>query len=193
MTPDEAILLSRSEDSTIPADLLIPTSAANYPYGRIDSWLADGFDGQAMTFQVADGECPTDETGLELIREKAETSGDGWTRSLTEAALTELGPANHPAIRATVVATSDKSTQPIKSLVWFVPSGGNTLVVSFRAWEGDFEAAAPIFQAASATMAFASEAQGSPSLGGKLIYPIFVGALVGVLLMVLRHRQRQAD
>lgn len=188
VTPDEALQLSREPTSLVPADLLSPRQVAFYPYGAIDRWLGGAFDGRCLTIQQLDGEYPVDQEGISVIRAASSLPGEGgWRREVLSAELVELGKGEHQTIQCTV-RDQAQGSRTIKSLVLFVPTGGDTLVLSFRAWEDDYENALPEFHRVSASMTFSRPARGPTDLGDRLLYPALIGALVGLLLLGLRRR-----
>lgn len=189
LTPDEAFALSKRSPPVLPPDLLTPTTAAFYPYGEVDRWLAGAFDGRCLTVQQVDGEYPVDDDGVSVIREAtAKATDDGWQREIVSTELVELGAAKHPAIQCTVRQVGGRPWPTVVSLLLFVPTAGDTLILGFRTWEEDFEAASAVFQKAAHSMTFARPARGPSKLGDQLLYPALIGALVGLLLLGLRRR-----
>jgi hypothetical protein len=194
ITPDEAFQLAKKKPSPLPPDLLAPNQAAFYPYGDIDRWLAGEFDGRCMTAQLADGEYSVDEAGLDRVRAAAGARREGdWRREMLSVATTEVGARGHPAIECVIRVVQHGPAKPFRSLVFFVPTGGKTLICSFRATESDFEAALPLFRTAAATMNLARRARGPSKLTDRLLMPILIGALVGLLLLVLHRGRRSAS
>ena len=100
----------------------------------------------------------------------------------------ELGRDKHPAIQCTVRQVGGQRWPVVMSLLLFVPTAGDTLILGFRGWKDDFEAATPVFLEAAQSMTFARPARGPSELGDRLLYPILIGSLVGLLLLGLRRR-----
>jgi len=193
VTPDEALQLSRQDPRQVPDWLLTPRQVAYYPYGSIGRWLDGDFDGRCLTVQELDGEYPVDEEGISVIRSAAGQPADQaadqeWQREVLSAEPAKIGSSEHPAIQCTVRDHSRDGTTS-RSLVLFVPTGGDTLVLSFRAPDDDFERSLPLFQQIMATLTFARPARGPTELSDRLLYPALVGALVGLLLLGLRRRR----
>lgn len=189
LTPDEAFALAKKTPPVVPADLLAPTTAAFYPYGAVDQWLAGEFDGRCFTVQQVEGEYPIDAEGIRVIKEATERpTDDGWRREIVKTEIAELGADKHPVIECTVRQVGDGRWPVVRSLLLFVPTAGDTLILSFRAWEDDFEAASGVLRDAAESMTFARPARGPSDLGDRLLYPALVGALVGLLLLGLRRR-----
>ncbi len=189
LTPDEAFQLQKAK-SRIPADLLTGRPAEHFPYGAIDQWLAGAFDGRCLTMTRRPGEIPTDEQGVEALREHAArvTRDSGWEQEIVTADVTEVGPGKHKSIVCQTRWVQGSNRPPIQSLVLFVPTGGDTLILAFRTWESDFDAALPFFEQTAATFRFARPPRGSAKLTDRLLYPAIVGALVGALLLLLRRK-----
>ena len=190
LTPNEALDLSRRADTGIPSDLLVPTTAAFYPYGRVDSWLTGEFDGRCMTVQTVDGECPTDESGLALVQAAAAEARENWTAEVRSATPAKVGTDDHPVIEARVRYEHSDLEQATDAIVLFAPTAGRTVVITFRAWEGDFSDAEPVFRSISQSLRFAQKARGPVELSDRVLNPLLVGGLVMVILLVLRHKRR---
>ena len=188
LTPDEARTLSRRADKPIPGDVVGPRPAAYYPYGEVDGWLEDGFDGRCLTVVKVDGEPSMDDEGLASVRGQAKDAAGGWTRKVLEASVVELGAANHKVIQCTSRLVPGTGARPCLALELFIPTAGDTLILGFRAHEPDFATALPGFREVAATLSVARAARGPSKLGDRLLYPAIIGALVGLLLLVLRKK-----
>ncbi|MEM7200020.1 MAG: hypothetical protein AAF628_07130 [Planctomycetota bacterium] len=186
LVPDEARTLQQRFSAKFPPDLLTPRQAGLYPYGPIDAWLRGEVQGRCLTLQKADGEIPVSDEGLADARSPQIAAG--WKREVEEARIVELGPDRHPAIECVTALDLGPDAPPIAALELLVPTGGNTLILSFRCWSADLAAALPAFRATTATLQFARPARGESKLSDRLVYPAVVGALVGLLLLVLRKR-----
>lgn len=187
LTPDEARSLAAGRDPSMPADVVAPRPAAFYPYGDVDRWLARGFDGRCLTVQRAEGEATIDQDGLARVR-AGTVAGAGLRREVLSARIAALGPAKHPVLECDSRLQLGEGTRWQRCLELFVPTGGDTLLLAFRAFEDDFAAALPELRAAADTLAFARPGRGPRRLGQRLLYPAMIGALVGVLLLVLRKK-----
>lgn len=196
ITPGEAHSLKKQANNPVPEALhssLLEGRAEDFAYGAIDSWLAGSFDGRSMTARYhSQGECSMDEAGIQTVRESVTANLDGWTREVESIEITSLGENEHPAIECTTVGKRSGLPQPVKSMVLVVPTGGDTLTISFQAWQDDFDAALPTLRRAASTLTFAREPRGEVSVTDRLLYPLVIGALVGVLLLVLGTHRRTA-
>lgn len=193
LTPDEALALSKRPGNEIPADLLSPKRADAYAYGAIDRWLAGSFDGRCMIVEQVDGECPVDETGIEQVRASGAHTEERWSREVISLETTTVGTDALPAIEGLFRTTVQDAARTLDSLVLFVPTGGNTLILTFRTSSDDFAAALPEFRAIAASLTFAQRPHGTPDPGSRVFYPLLVGAFVVVLLLVLRRRPPRPD
>jgi len=188
-TPDEARTLSKRNDPNLPLDLMSPRPAPYYPLGPVDRWLEQGYDGMCLAVVRLPGEPRIDEE--ELARLQTSLAADlehGWTRRCLDGEIVKIG-GNHPALRiTTVLQPPTAGATATETIDLFVPSGGNTLNFSFRAFEPAFEAARPMFETMIAGLGIARPAKGEQSLGDHLFYPIVIGGLVGLLLLFLRKQ-----
>jgi hypothetical protein len=139
-----------------------------------------------------DGECTTDETGIAAVRAMADPRGGAFERRVDQARLVELGAARHPAIECTV-CMAQAGFPPIGALVLFVPTGGCTTILSFHAWQSELEDALPVYSTAIASLIFARPPRGSANGLDRLLMPLLVSVLVGVLLVALSQRRRSVE
>ena len=193
VTPDEARAL---RDATgFSRDVLDPKPAEFYPYGNVDRWLADKrFDGRCMSVIVSDGEPAEGDDALDAIRSFAAEfteRGEG-SYEILAARWTEIGPDAHPTIECLSRRKTTGDERPIRLLELFAPSGGRTIVLALRAFDGDFEAAEPVFRETVKTLRFAREPRGQRDLSSDIVYIAVIGAIVGLLLAVMRGRGRNS-
>lgn len=187
LTPDEARALKKADAAGFADDLLDPKPAEYYAYGEIDRWLADNrFSGGCLSIIVSRGEPEPGDESVQHIRDFAAAYTAG-TYEIAECRWTKLGPDAHAAIESRS-RRQDRGRPPMRLLEFFVPTGGQTIVLAFRAAEDDFADLLPAFEEAAATLRFSRPPRGSGGLGNNILYAAGIGALVGVLLMILRRR-----
>jgi hypothetical protein len=194
LTPDEARRLSRSGAAGFPADLLDAKPAAFYAYGEVERWLAENrFDGRALSVIRRDGEPIQDDSSLAIIEQFAAdySQGGEGTYELEGRRWTTVGRDAHPAIECLSRRTSAGDPRPFRVLEYYVPSGGATIVLAFRAEANDFETALPEFHRIAATLRFARPPRGARDLATDMLYVAGIAALVGLLLGVLWRRHRR--
>jgi hypothetical protein len=80
---------------------------------------------------------------------------------------------------------------PMQALEIYAPTGGRLIIFQFRANADDFAAALPQFRKAIATLEFAREPEGPAKLSDRLQNAAIVGAVVGLLLLVLYKWSRR--
>ena len=193
ITPDEARTLRASGSGGFSRDLLDPKPAEFYPYGNVDRWLADKrFDGRCMSVIVSDGEPAEGDEALTAIRQYAAeyTQAGRGSYEILASQWTQVGPDAHPAIECLSRRQTPDDARPIRLLELFAPSGGRTIVLAWRAFDDDFDAAEPVFREAADSLRFAREPRGQRDLSNDIIYIAVIGAIVGLLLAVMRGRGR---
>jgi len=188
LTPDDARQLHKAGATGFGDDLLDPKPAAFYAYGDVDRWQRDNrFSGGCLSIIVSRGEPEQNDESLQRIRRFAAEYAKG-SYEIDTCRWTKLGLDGHPAIECRSRRQDRGSRQALRLLELFVPTGGQTLLLAFRAAGGDFDELVATFERAAATLRFSRPARGPRSLGNNLLYAAGIGALVGVLLMVLRRR-----
>lgn len=190
LLPTEAHQLRHTPGNPVPAELIAPLPAGLLPYGPIPEWLAGRFDGRALELREIDSEPDLDEHGLAFQRAFWEQpAADGGPGARVESArLVEIGQGPHPAIELVVLHRADAGGPPRRSLQFYVPTAGRTLVLAFRAEPADFATAEPVFRACAATLLLARPARGSGGILDQILYAAGVGALLALLIAVLRRR-----
>jgi hypothetical protein len=193
LTPDEARRLRNASAQAFPPDLLDDKPAAFYAYGDVDRWLAEKrFDGRALSVIRKDGEPAQDDSSLAIIDRFAaeyDRRGEG-TFDLLSRSWTTVGRDAHPAIECLSQRTLPGAPGAFRVLEFYVPSGGATIVLAFRAAADDFDGAVPEFRRIAATLRFARPPRGPRELATDMLYVAGVAALVGLLLAVLWRRSR---
>jgi hypothetical protein len=177
LTPAEVRILRPK----LPADLremVLPGTLDRF--GPVDSWLKDGFDGRCLTVVEKEGEPPLDAEGLATIRSWVEARG-----TYVSGKLATVGPNHHPVLEVV------SRIPPTRALEVYAPTGGRVIIFQFRANEDDFAAALPLFRQALETLVFARKPDGPPKLSDRLQNAAIVGAIVGLVLLVLYKWSRK--
>lgn len=175
----------------------LPTSLSGvYPhqgqmvYGAVDRWIESGFEGFGLVVhQNQSGEIPLGEEGLQLLREEI-PNRPGNPRRIVSLEERAIGEDSHPALVAELASTDTNTRRDLRSLEFYVPTGGQLLILSFTSWEDSFGRAAPVFQQMVSSLTFARQARGPKEVGDQLLYAALIGAVVGVILIVLRKTTR---
>lgn len=194
LTPDEARLLRKRGADGYPGGLLDPRPADVSPYGNVDRWLQAGFDGEYLAVEVSDHEIDLEDDEAvrlsieELRRFVHRAAATGVRIRIERAERVELGPDRHPALEVLAWRQHGAGTLPVRSLEYYVPTGGRTVILAFCAVEERFPAAVARFRGIARTATFARPPRGSGRLGENLLYTAVIGALVGLAIAVLRKR-----
>lgn len=177
MTPGEV----RTLRSKLPPDLreMVKPDVLDR-FGPVERWLKEGFDGRALTVGQQEGEPALDEEGLAAIRSRVEERG-----TYVSGKLTKVGLKDHPALEVV------RQISSMQALEIYAPTGGALIVFQFRANVDDFNAALPQFRRAIATLEFAREPKGPAKLSDRLQNAAIVGAIVGLVLLVLYKWSRK--
>lgn len=189
MTPDEALKLR----STMPADvatLLVPGRLDRF--GAVDRWLKQDFDGQCLTIQSEDGEPAMDDETLEEVRAtaRAKSAGAKFRYVVESLEFVTLGPSEHRGIELDMSIRDSTDKVVYRVLEYVVPSAGATFRFSYRAAPDGFAAAMSQFRQSASTIDLARPAQGRKELSDKLRMPLIIGAVVGLVLLVLYKMNR---
>ncbi|MCA8956654.1 MAG: hypothetical protein KDC87_11320 [Planctomycetes bacterium] len=185
MTPDEA----RALRDRMPAELdtLLVVGRIDR-FGAIDRWMTGDFDGRCLTVTVEDGEPEMGESTLAEVRARAAKSPGAAIERLE---LTEVGPDRRPAIACTATFADAKGVVTARTSEFVVPSGGHTIRFSFHARAADWASAEPGFRRCIATLQTAAKAEGRKELSDQLQKSLIIGALVGLVLLVLYKTRRR--
>lgn len=186
--------LARAMRSQMPADLAILLNRGRVDrFGAVDTWQNQGFDGRCLTVHTQnDGEPGLNTETLDQIRARfRERSRADGLSYVGEPKISTIGEDQHPAIEC-VLHIGKQSGQALStSLVFIVPTGGQTIRFSFRANETDFEAAEPLFRRVAASISMSSPAEGQKELSDKLQTPLIIGAVVGFLMLAVYRLNRR--
>lgn len=177
LTPDEV----RALRPELPADLREMVVPGTFDrFGRVDRWLAGNFDGRCLTVAHREGEPSLDAKALARIRSRVEERG-----VYVSGKQASLGPNEHPVLEVVSRTRPEPGSRPMQALEIYAPTGGRVIIFEFRAYEDDFADALPLFREALATLVFAREPEGPSKLSDRLQNAAIVGAIVGLVLLVL--------
>jgi len=192
LTPDEARRLKKDPGKEFPAALIHPGLRTNmYPYGHVDRWLAGGFDGRCLCVQLSEGEPGMDQESIDKILSFAkESSAAGHRFDIRSSRFSKLGEQGQSVIETRAVRVFEDGARPMQELGFYVPTGGQTLILAFRSFEEDFEQVLPTFERAAATLRFSRPPRGPKRQTNDIVWAAIVGAFVGVLLLLLRRKSR---
>jgi hypothetical protein len=156
-------------------------------YGRVDEWLRTEFDGRCLTVGFQEGELGLDAAALAEIRSWVEGRRGvaGFKYAYISGKQATVGQANHPVLEVVVSIQPGDGTRPLQALEIYAPTGGNTVIFELRAYQSDFARALPQFRQFLGTLVFAREAAGPAQLSDRLQNAAIVGAIVGLILLVL--------
>ena len=176
LTPDEA----RTLRPKLPIDMHKLWPGALDRFGQVDKWLAGSFDGRCLTVAQQEGEPSLDAEALAIIRSWVEQRG-----TYVSGKQATVGLNNHPVLEVVTRIQPEHWTKPMQALEIYAPTGGRLIIFEFRAYEDDFVTALPQFRQALGTLVFAREPEGPPKLSDRLQNAAIVGAIVGLVLLVL--------
>ena len=180
--------LARTMRNGMPADLAILLNRGRVDrFGAVDAWQNHGFDGRCLTIHTQhDGEPSLTTETLDQIQTRfIERSQANDLSYVGEPKISTIGHDQHPAIECELHIATQAGQALSTSLVFIVPTGGQTIRFSFRANETDFEAAEPLFRRLAASISLSSPAEGQKELSDKLQTPLIIGAVVGFLMLAL--------
>ena len=177
----------------LPADVRVTRPTSFYTLGPVNRWLVGDYDGVHLVVQEQRNELSMDQDGVDrILQHWQDVSGkEGLRHEVLSWEISEVGPDGHPAILCERLIRPDEPGPAIQSLDAYIPTGGRQILLSFRSSQEDFSQHLPEFRKMLASATFARAARGSETLGSKLVFPAVVGALVGLILLVL-HRRRRA-
>lgn len=183
MTPDEAIALRPQMPADI-ADRVVPGRIDRF--GEIGRWLDEGFSGRCLTLTLDQGEPEMSEDTLQTIRDFVALGNASDLRlNIESLRFSSVGEGDYQAIERVLQIQDGRGTEVARALQFLVPTGGNSLWLSFRTTREDFAAAEATFRQCAGTLKLANPPEGRKELSDKLRTPIIIGALVGLGLLIL--------
>ncbi len=191
MTPDEGRSLAANPERRLPPELAEPAPPQVQVFGNVDAWLASGFDGRGLVVVEQAGEPDVGPAGVEAIRahwraQVAEGMPDYAVEAIDPGTV---GADAHPAILARLKATAGDSTW--LRLDAYVPTAGDTLIFGLR-WPATAAVeGAAAWARLTGSLKLARKARGTAELGNRLFWAVLVGVGIGVVLNLVRKRQRK--
>lgn len=188
LTPNEALDLLDSA----PYPLHDVRPGAYEIYGRVDAWLTEGFDGEALVIGRKDGERPVDETNLAELTEYAnQVDPGGNRRTMRSGKIGAVGFDDHPAFLFEIdYETEDRGT--FRLFETFASTVGDEYLIqhlTVSTLEGAEEKAATLRSA----MRFVAPPEDPEELPDRLLDAALVGGAIGLLLIGLRALIRKPD
>ncbi len=188
MTPDEAIQLRPKMPADI-ADRVVPGRIDRF--GEVGRWLDESFSGRCLTLTLDQGEPDMNEGTLQTIRDfVADRSTPGLRLEIESMHFSTVGDGDYQAIERVLQIRDGQGTEIARALEFLIPTGGNSLWLSFRTSREDFAAAKATFLRCAGTLKLANPPEGRKELSDKLQTPIIIGALVGLGLLILYKLKR---
>ncbi|MHC4897488.1 MAG: hypothetical protein ACYTGW_10315 [Planctomycetota bacterium] len=158
-------------------------------FGRVDEWLRGKFDGRCLTVLQREGEPALDAAALleisSWLEQRTADSESGCEYAYVSGRQATVGAASHPVLEVVTRIQPGDGTKPMRALEVYAPTGGHTVILQFRAYEDDFATALPQFRQVLGTLVFAREPKGPANLSDRLQNAAIVGAIVGLVLLVL--------
>jgi hypothetical protein len=185
MSPEEAVRLRDG----LPTDMQHVLPGRITILGDVDAWLASGFDGKALVVIVEDHSTrPVDAGYLDEVRRhwREYRPENGDRRHVLDARLARVGPAAHPAAIVTSRAEQGNGGRALTVREIYASTSGRQVILSLRSQEDDAEAAAPVFGTIVDSITFARPQGDADELSRRLVMAAFVGALVGLMFLVVR-------
>ncbi|MBK8974707.1 MAG: hypothetical protein IPM29_02165 [Planctomycetes bacterium] len=189
VTPDESLDLQR----LLPADVPRVQTGRVALFGDVDRWLAGDFDGRYLLALVAsDFEAPEDDRRLATLRRHWEetTFAGGARREVLAGRVATVGLEAHPCVELELLGLPDAVGRRDRALEIYASTAGHELILGFRCFADDWDAAADTLRRMAASLAFARPAAPPERLGDRLTRALTVGAIVGLALLGLRHLAR---
>ena len=191
MTPAESVALWKR--GVVPEDMSLTHPTTLFSLGAVDRWSSVGFDGIALQTRIEESEpAMNSAAAMSIARHWNEGAQEfGFEYQAEVPAVVAIGPEEHPALQGLRTARSPDGKE-WKALDTYVPSGGRTVILSFRAPADRFAQWEARFRNFLSTARFARRPRGAVDLKDRLLWPLAVGALVGIGLLVLRKMARKA-
>lgn len=177
----------------LPHDVRQNEPSMFFAIGAVDDWRTGKFDGRYLYVVYQDNEWQIEgdlASQLQALWQK-KGEADGVHHELTQVAKSEVGPDHHPAITCVRTSTPKQGGAPQQSLDVYVPSGGMQLTLSFTCFARDFAQHEASLRAMVSSLGFARKAKGEAKPADQLWTPILVGAVVGIVLVVLYRSRRR--
>lgn len=185
LAPNEALQLR--EQPTAPPQVHLAEPRSFYAVGPVDEWLAGRFPSPWLHVVEQTNEWVLGDDFAAQIQERWRASGAAaGTRYEVREIRRERLAGDHEVITAERTSTPTTG-RPTASLDVYAPVAGLQVTLSFTCWAEDFARWQPEFRRWLSTVTFARAARGAPKLADRLWTPLVVGAVVGIVLLLLRR------
>jgi hypothetical protein len=190
LAPNEARTLAN--DPRAPSRLCLAQPRHFYAVGPVAQWLAGDFRGPWLYVVEQPQEWYVSDTFADDLRAMwaAEGAASGERHELHDIRRAHVGAQQVEVVMARRVTHAPGGRPPVASLDVHAPNGGRQLTLSFCCPPAEFDANEASFHAWLQTLTFARIAKGQASLGDRLLTPLLVGGLVGIVLLVLYKHTR---
>ncbi|MGE0143284.1 MAG: hypothetical protein AB7I19_05910 [Planctomycetota bacterium] len=157
-------------------------------FGDVRRWLREGVGGGMLVVAIFDGERDLDDTLLAELRRPYDQGRTerGEHRVIDRAEKTTVGADAHPAFLLEVRGLDAAGSSSFRSLDVCTVSSGKLLILSFRAWENEWQDIEPRLRRMVASLTFARPPRPRKELSDALIQAAVFGGIVVVVLFVLR-------
>jgi len=192
LAPNEALRLSELPGA--PRDLWRAEPRSQYAIGPVDAWMRGDFGGPWLyVTEIVDAAVlPADFEAVLPRLWQAHGEANDLQHNITDIRSETVGSLNHPvrtAIRTTRAADGGGACT---SLDAYTTSGRQQLTLAFTCAAADFERYEATFRAWLQTASFARPARVEATLTDRLWSPLWTGAAVSlVLLMLYKHSRRK--
>jgi hypothetical protein len=185
IAPNEARRLG--ENPAAHRDLTYVEPRLFYAFGPVDRWLGGDLSGPWLFVVEQDSEWLVGDDFEPRLQAMWAEKGvaTGCTHRLRDVQTTTVGAAAYEAITAVRTSEGPPGAPATTSLDVYAPAGGQQFTFCFTCASAEFAQFEPEFRRWLATLTFARRARGEPKLGDRLWTPMIVGAVVGIVLLVL--------
>ncbi len=188
LAPNEALQLR--EQPAAPPELQFAEPRSYYAIGPVEEWLAGRMPSPWLHVVEQGNEWLLGDDFAASITEQWRTAGaEAGVRYELQAIQRERLADDHEVITAERTATPEAG-RATRSLDVYAPVGGQQLTLSFTCWAEDFARWQPEFRRWLGSLTFARAARGTPQLSDRLWTPLIAGAVVGLVLVLLRRHLR---
>ncbi|MSR39114.1 MAG: hypothetical protein EXS02_09795 [Planctomycetes bacterium] len=179
--------------SQLPYDISHNEPSMYFAVGPVDQWLHGTFDGLFLYIVYQENEWQVEgdlgEQLEQLWRKKGED--DGIAYQLSQVQRDTVGADQQPAITCIRTARPANGKPAQQSLDVYVATGGMQVSLSFTCPQTDFAQREPQLRAMLDTLRFARRARGETSNADRLWSPILIGAVVGLVLVLIYRSKRR--
>lgn len=192
LAPNEALRISELPGA--PRDLCRAEPRSQYAIGPVDAWLRGEFAGPWLyVTEIADAAVlPADFEAVLPRLWQAHGEANGLQHEIADIRSETVGSLNHPVRTAIRTTRGVDGSGACTSLDAYTTSGRQQLTLAFTCAAAEFARHAASFRAWLQTAGFARPARVETSLSDRLWSPLWTGAAVSlVLLMLYKHSRRR--